>query len=117
MSIRFQQNRKSPTLRFSAEIQRITSETRNDRSEVIPEWGTIAKVRCALVGMTGEEVAEAATMEARASGKVIMRYFRGLTTKDRLKIGSRYFHITHILTDEGYRHYMELSVMEKLAGV
>lgn len=113
--IRFQQNKKAPALRMRADIEAIT-ESRNPAGEVLKTWTTEASVRCALIGLDGEERVNAATVGAAASGKVIMRYYAGLTTKKRLKIGSRIFNITHITTDEGYNHYMEVEVMEKLTG-
>lgn len=113
--VRFQQNKKAPALRMQATIEAIT-ESRNPAGEVLKTWTTEVTVRCALVSMNGEEMANAATMGAKANFKIIMRHYAGLTTKKRFKIGSRYFNITHILTDEGYNHYMEVSVMEKLTG-
>lgn len=89
-------------LRHTITIQRVT-ETTDDLGQPVQVWTDVATVRAAVEPLTGRELYAAQAVHAEAQCNVRIRYISGITTKDRVKYGSRYLNILSVI-DQMERH-------------
>lgn len=98
-------------LKHRLEIQRETV-TRDEVGGIIQTWATIATVWGGLRQMTGGELMHARAVHARATHRIIIRRYEGLTPKDRMKFGSRYFNLIEVATIEERNKLMVCTAIE-----
>ena len=77
--------------------------TIQERSTTQDEWGTpedtwtdVVTVWASIQGLRGDESARAQQIGSQATSKIVIRYYAGITTSNRIKFGDRYFDIEHI---------------------
>jgi len=98
---------KSGKLRFRVNIQRVT-QTVDAVGQPGESWATLATVWADINSYSslanGREFTQADAIAANVSHIVKMRYYAGLTPKDRIQYGSRIFEIVSLAnTDERNR--------------
>lgn len=88
-------------LRHTVKVQRYT-ESRDSHQEVTRTWGTLVTRKASIQPLRGEEYMAAQTQKNRLTHRVRMRYYAGLTTRDRLKFGDRIFNVASppLIVDE-----------------
>lgn len=98
-------------LRHRVALQRAT-ETANSFNEPVVSWSTLATVWGAVEPISGKEFFAAQQVQSSVSHRITVRYYAGLTTKDRVlwtdpsTSGQRIFDINAILDrDERHRGY------------
>ncbi len=99
-------------MRHRVQIQR-RLESRNEIGEVEVNFQTIATRWCAIEPLTAKELLAAQQVQADVSHKIKMRYYAGLTPKDRLVKGSRVFNIDGRMNPSEQAHTTEMVVMVK----
>lgn len=72
-------------------------------------WGRV-------VPMSGREFAEASQVQAETTHEITIRYFNGLTTKDRVYFGERKFEIVGIANREERNEMMTLQCVERTSA-
>ena len=83
-------------LRNRIQIQTYT-ESRNDHGQVLQEWSTAATRWGGIEPLKSDEIIAADKIEGRVTHKIILRYYEGLSKKNRLCFDSRYFNIFSIV--------------------
>jgi len=107
-------------LRHRVEIQENKSllepdKNRNEYNEEPPKWETVATRWAAILPLSGSESLAAEQVQGTTNHKVVMRYFKGLSSKKhRLKFRGRLFNISSILNIDEIGEAMELMVTEKV---
>ena len=89
---------ESGKLRYRLEIQSVT-ETNAD-GEVTEAWATDDTVWGSIEPLRGKEIFEAGQVESRATHRIRIRYYSGLTPTNRFKFGSRIFNIESVANVE-----------------
>ncbi len=84
------------------EVQEAT-EAANEHGEPVPTWATTDRRWAKIEPLSGTEFVQAGAVVSGTVVLVTMRYFAGLTSKHRLKRGSRVFNIAGII-DPGDEH-------------
>jgi SPP1 family predicted phage head-tail adaptor len=74
------------------EIQRKT-QTATAIGEMTDSWAALATVWAHIEPLAGKELYWAQQIQAEASVRITIRHYDGLTSKDRLKFGTRYYSI------------------------
>lgn len=67
--------------------------TRGTTGQAIEAWTDTATRWAAIEPLTGREYWQAQQVNAEMTVKITIRYYAGLTVKNRVKYGSRYFDI------------------------
>ena len=98
-------------LRHRLTIQRAT-EVKNSSGEIIQTWATIATRWGAVEPLTGREQWLAQQANAIATHRVTIRYYSGLTEKDRFLYGTRVLNIDTIDVPDEIQEHMECMVVE-----
>lgn len=76
------------------------SEAPNEMNELVPSWGTLATVWADIRPVAGREAMRAQQIAADANYVIEIRYYPGLTVKERIKYGARTFEINAIQNPE-----------------
>jgi SPP1 family predicted phage head-tail adaptor len=101
-------------LRHSVSLQRVT-ETQSESGEITETWTTLATVRAAVEPLEGREQYLAQAVHATATTRVRLRYYAGLTAKDRVLFGTRPLNILGI-TDPDERHRELILLCEEVSS-
>lgn len=88
------------------------SESRDSHGGVVTTWTTIATRWGGMAGQKVDERQKAGRVDAVATHRLSMRYYSGLSPKDRLLLGSRAFNIIEIL-DPGERNREHLLLVKE----
>jgi len=86
-------------------------ESQGSTGEVTWTWEDVATVHAAVEPLTGREAIAAQQVQSEATVKVRIRYREGITTKMRVKHGSRYYGIEAVL--QMYGEFKEVQLMCK----
>ena len=81
----------------------------NAFNEPADAWTDLATVWAAIEPISGREFFAAQQVQSEVSHRITIRYYAGLTTKDRVKFGERLFDIRAVL-DRDERH-VEMQLM------
>jgi len=101
-------------LRHLITIEQPTTEIRPDGSAVVT-WSALARRYASITPVGGEERYQAATVKASLTHHVKIRRLDGLTSKMRIRYGSRLFYLTcPPLEDPSLRLDMILKVCEEV---
>jgi len=87
-------------------IQRATTAA-DDTGEMIPTWATLVSVFAERIEGGGGEKIMGEQITAQNYITWRMRWYDGITTKDRISYDSETYQITEI-TREGRKHYLNL---------
>lgn len=98
-------------LRHTVSIQS-ASEAADAMGTLVPSWSTDATVRASITQVSGDESVTAGQEQATAKYKVVIRYYSGLTTANRLLFGSRELNIDSISDIDERNRKMELMCSE-----
>lgn len=93
---------RAGTLRHSVTIQSPSGEEKDDRGEVVPNYGDVATVWAEVMPLAGAERIQAATISPELTHRVSMRQRSDLTSRERLVWGERIFEIVSVM-DVGER--------------
>jgi SPP1 family predicted phage head-tail adaptor len=74
------------------EVQRNTPTT-SGIGEQTNSWATLLTIWAHIEPLTGKELFYAQQIQAEADTKISIRHYDGLTSKDRIKFGTRYYSI------------------------
>lgn len=97
---------KAGKLRQRFEIQEAT-ESRDSFGDAPVTFSTVAERWGQLMPSTGVEFWRAQQVQPNISAMIRLRYFDGLTSRHRLKMGSRIFNISGVInTDERKREHV-----------
>jgi SPP1 family predicted phage head-tail adaptor len=92
----------SGQLRQRVEIQRNTT-TKDAKGQPINGWTTIAERWAAVLPASGQFFVASEQIRNSTSHKIVMRYFDGLTPKDRIKLGSRIFNVLSVIDESSLK--------------
>lgn len=90
-------------LRHSVALQRYTSTT-GDRGQPVKTWTTYATVPAMIEELTGRKLELARQQVATATHKITLRYYSGVTVKDRVLYDGKAYGIGDI-TDRNLMHF------------
>lgn len=85
----------------------------NDSGGQVETWSTFATVWASLKPKLVKEVNFAQRIEPRVDHEIVIRYRSGLTTKMRVKFGSRYFEIKAIVNEEERNEWIKILATER----
>lgn len=95
---------KAGSLRQQITVQQLSSTTGDGGGGVASEnWTDFATVYADVEPLTGRELFQAQQVNDELTHKITIRYIPGLSSKMRVKYGSRIFQIESVL-DVGERH-------------
>jgi SPP1 family predicted phage head-tail adaptor len=97
-------------MRHRVQVQRQIL-TPNEFNEQEVSWETVATRWCAIEPLTSRELMAAAQVQANVDHKIRMRYYSGLTPKNRLVQGSRVFNIDGRMNPSEDKRTTEMVVM------
>lgn len=100
------------SLRHRITIEEAT-ETLTSIGEVTQTWATFATVWAKVEPLNGREYWQSAQINSEITGKITIRYLEDITTKMRIKFGSRIFNIEAILNSEEKNKEMTLLIKEQ----
>ena len=92
---------KAGTLRHRIEIQQDRGTSQDDYGQPEETWRTCAKRWAEVLDLSGRELERAQQTFAEATVQVKMRYNADLTTRHRIKHGSRILAINHVSNPDG----------------
>lgn len=89
-------------LRDRLTIERASETGRDEHGKTIVKWSALATVWGRISPLSGKELFEAQQTEARTNTRILIRRYAGLTSRDRIRFGTRIFNLTYV-PDEGLR--------------
>lgn len=92
---------KAGNLRHRVTIQRSTDALDATTQEITQTWTTLATVWAEVLDMSGSERFRAAQVQPGATVTVRIRYRDDVTSKMRIRHGSRYLNIESVIDMEG----------------
>jgi SPP1 family predicted phage head-tail adaptor len=106
---------RAGTLRHKIEIQEDEGTTRDAAGVVTPSWVTVngGERWAGVKPISGNESEIGGKQTARRSHEVTIRYLSGVTSKMRVKYGSRYLYIESVLNVDERNREMTLLCVEK----
>lgn len=100
-------------LRHKIEIQsRTEPETLDKYGESSGEWTTLISVWAAIEPASGKQLYVAEQIQAEISHVVTIRYYSGVTARQRIKFGGRIFDINFVRNVDERSVYQELYCKE-----
>lgn len=82
------------SLRHRLTLQRLADPpVRDAYGEVTESWVALATVWGSVDQLGGREMTYASQRQSAATHKIVIRYYAGLTSADRVKFGTRIFNI------------------------
>lgn len=87
---------RAGTLRHVVEVQR-PNEVEDEMGEIVPTFSTDSRRRAAIVPLKQEERVEADKVKGVRTHKVVLRHYPDLTSRWRIKFGSRTFDVDGII--------------------
>jgi len=98
-------------LRTAVEFQRST-RTSDGAGGAITTWAAIsgAPTRAHVVSLSGFERMQAQRLDAQTSDRVVVRYFAGLTGKDRVLIEGQPYNIVFVNDIERRKRWLSIDV-------
>lgn len=100
-------------MRYRIDIQSRTV-SQDSYGQAVETWTTVAIRWGRIEPLSGRELWQAQQVRPDLTHKITMRYYAGLTPKERLKFGSRYFEVTSVLNIDEQKRYMVLLCTEQL---
>lgn len=101
-------------LKHQVGIQVVTETPDEFGGASAKEWNTVATRRASVSPLRGQERSAAKQVTPELSHRVVMRYYSGLTTKNRLVFGSRILEIQEIITPDEIKHMMIIMCIERV---
>ena len=101
-------------LRQQVELQSVSS-TRDRIGGLVETWATTATVRAEVRQASGREVWYRGQLAAQAGWTITIRYRTGVTTKQRIRYGTRTFEVRMVRDLEERRQWLELACEELAA--
>ena len=71
--------------------------TQGDYGEPTVVWSTFKTIRVSIEPLRGREFFDSEKFNSEVTHKIKMRYLGGLTSKMRIKFGTRYFNILSVI--------------------
>lgn len=100
-------------LRHRVDLQRATVTVSGQRAPA-NTWKTLETVWARVEPLTGREQLLAQQADARQTHRITIRYRDGLTTRDRVRFGTRGFNILSIANDEERNRLLVLMCEERV---
>lgn len=105
---------RSCWLRSSITIQS-RAETRSSSGAVSWTWADYKTVRASVEPIKGQEYFAAKQLQASTTTRIKMRYISGITTKMRVKHGTRYYAIEAVINPLSKNRELHLMCVEREA--
>lgn len=102
---------RAGNLRHKITIQKPT-EASDGIGGMTTTWGTFKSVRAAIWPLRGTEYIAAMQVTSEISHKIRIRYLDNVTSKMRIKFGTRYFDIQSIINPDERDIYLEMMCRE-----
>lgn len=96
-------------------VQTLT-ETADGFGGFTRSWADTITVAAMIKPLNGFERAQGRQLEAAASHKITIRYRTGLSTKQRISYGGRYFDIASIINLDEANKYIEIMALESVGA-
>jgi len=90
---------KSGLMRYRVEVQEISS-TPDALGQPTITWNTTQTVYAQIMPLTARELYFTKTVRPETTHRITLRYFAGLTSANRLKMGSRIFNIVGLINQD-----------------
>ena len=107
---------RAGSLRHTISIQEETS-TPDSQGGFTLEWNDISSmdaVPAAIWPLSAKESLDAMKLELQITHKIRIRYRSGITTKDRIKFGTRIFNIVSLINLEERNEQLDMLALESL---
>lgn len=104
-------NIKSGSLRDFVVIQAPTASRKSGGGQTV-SWSTFASVYAWITPKNKNEYLRAMNLDAQTTHKIIIRYNSSITTKMRIKLGSRYFNIQSIIDVDEAHKWSQIDAIE-----
>jgi len=85
-------------MRHRVEIQEVTSSP-DAMGQPTISWGTTQSAWAQILPLTARELYFTKTVRPETTHRITLRYFAGLTSANRLKMGSRIFNILGLINE------------------
>ena len=89
-------------------------EAQTSTGEPTITWVTYYTVNGSIEPLIGREYWQSKQISSEISGKINIRYIKGITAKMRIKFGNRYYNIESIIDPEERHRELILFVSEKI---
>ena len=103
---------KAGSLRHKITIE-TPSETSDGLGGMTTTWNTLKSIWAAVMPLRGQEYIGAMQTTSEISHRVRIRYMSGVTPKQRIKWGDRYFDIESVLNPSERNIMLELMCIEQ----
>lgn len=91
-------------LRHLAQIQEV-SESLDSYRAVVQEWITIDEAFVQIDPLTAKEIERAKSVYGEATHRLVLRYFPGLTSKNRIIAKGKTFNLVSVINEEEQDHW------------
>ena len=87
-------------------------ESKNAHQETVSAWTTFLQRRIKLEALSGRELFAYEQVNGIVMHKITMRYAAGITSKMRIRYGSRFLNIAAVLDTDARKQWLFLHCME-----
>ena len=85
-------------MRYRMEVQEVTNAP-DEMGQPVLSWSTSVTKWVSILPLTARELYFTKTVRPETTHRITMRYFAGLTSSHRLKMGSRIFNILGVINE------------------
>lgn len=108
---------RAGTLRHKLTIRRPDSTpTLDDYGQPVPSWSTIAVMYGSVKPLAGRELTLARQRQSSITHEIMIRYYPGLATTDRIELGTRVFNIESITNPDERNRSLTINAIEQTTG-
>lgn len=100
------------SLNERVKLQRVGGESRAPSGSVVPAWADLHTVWAKVEELGGNESQQAQQTQSGATHRVRIRYYAGLSTRDRLLWDGRTLEIRGITNPDGVKEFLLLACEE-----
>jgi len=104
---------ESGKLNKRVEIQRAT-KTDDASGTPVETWAKLADVWAQLKPLRAREIVQEGQVQGDLTHQIRIRYYRGLTRKDRIKFGTRIFNLVEVINVDERGQMHELLAKESV---
>ena len=107
---------RSGSLRHTIAIQ-VETETSDGMGGFLLTWNDVSglsSVSAAIWPLTAKESLDAMKLELQVTHKIRIRYRSGITAKNRIKFGTRYFNIISLINFEERGKQLDMLALEDI---
>lgn len=102
-------------LRHRVTLQRRVVTRHPNSAEMYEEWQNLDSVWAEVVPLSGREFTQSMQPQADITHTVVIRYYDGLTPRDRVRFGSRVLEIDSVVNRDERNEMLTLQCIERSA--